>query len=70
GDRMRGGIDMLLLLHWNRHETTEPALDLARGQGVPARTVHYAGFTSLQVALTEQMQRLGVAAPAGKRGRS
>jgi hypothetical protein len=29
--------------------------------------VHYAGFTSLQVALTEQMQRLAqTAAPAPK----
>ena len=25
-----GAIDLLLLLHWNRHETTEPALELAR----------------------------------------
>jgi hypothetical protein len=25
---------------------------------VPARTVHYAGFTSLQVALAEQWQRM------------
>jgi len=61
-DRLRGGADVLLLLHWNRHETTEPALELARGAGVPARTVHYAGFTSLQVALVEQMQRLAAAA--------
>lgn len=68
-DRMRAGIDMLLLLHWNRHETTEPALDLARGQGVPARTVHYAGFTSLQVAMTEQMQRLAAAAPVARRSK-
>lgn len=58
GDRLRGGVDVLLLLHWNRHETTEPALELARSAGVPARTVHYAGFTSLQVALAEQLQRL------------
>lgn len=79
GDRLRTGLDVLLLLHWNRHETTEPALELARTAGVPARTVHYAGFTSLQVALVEQVQRLckaGLAAPAaapvaagkGKRG--
>jgi tetratricopeptide (TPR) repeat protein len=57
-DRLRSGLDLLLLLHWNRHETTEPAHELARQAGVPARTVHYAGFTSLQVALTEQMQRM------------
>lgn len=57
-DRLRSGLDVLLLLHWNRHETTEPALELARQAGVPARTVHYAGFTSLQVALGEQLQRL------------
>ena len=63
-DRLRTGLDLLLLLHWNRHETTEPALELARQAGVPARTVHYAGFTSLQVALTEQLQRL-VPAAAG-----
>jgi len=52
------GLDLLVLLHWNRHETTEPALELARKTGVPARTVHYAGFTSLQVALTEMLQRM------------
>ena len=57
-DRLKTGADLLLLLHWNRHETTEPALELARGASVPARTVHYAGFTSLQVALEEQAQRL------------
>ena len=47
------GVDLLVLLHWNRHETTEPALEIARGCDVPARTVHYAGFTSLQVALAD-----------------
>ncbi|MBX3464181.1 MAG: hypothetical protein KF830_13490 [Planctomycetes bacterium] len=67
-DRLRSGLDVLLLLHWNRHETTEPALELARSAGVPARTVHYAGFTSLQVALAEQFQRLGMAAPATAAG--
>jgi tetratricopeptide (TPR) repeat protein len=51
-DRLKG-VDFLVLLHWNRHETTEPALELARKAGVAARTVHYAGFTSLQVALEE-----------------
>lgn len=60
-DRLNSGVDLLILLHWNRHETTEPALELARTAGVPARTVHYAGFTSLQVVLTEQWQRLGAA---------
>jgi hypothetical protein len=63
-DRMRSGLDLLLLLHWNRHETTEPALELARTGSVPARTVHYAGFTSLQVAMTEQLQRMAAQAPA------
>lgn len=58
GDRLQTGVDVLLLLHWNRHETTEPALELARKSGVPARTVHYAGFTSLQVSLTEMLARL------------
>ncbi|MEO6596301.1 MAG: hypothetical protein ABIP94_16250 [Planctomycetota bacterium] len=57
-ERLRAGVDVLLLLHWNRHETTEPALELARSSNVPARTVHYAGFTSLQVALAEQLGRL------------
>lgn len=61
-DRLQAGVDLLLLLHWNRHETTEPALELARSAAVPARTVHYAGFTSLQVALAEQAERVvGVA---------
>ena len=64
-DRLKQGrLDILVLLHWNRHETTEPALELARSAGVPARTVHYAGFTSLQVALAEQLQRLAASAPA------
>jgi len=63
-DRIRSGLDVLLLLHWNRHETTEPALELARSAGIPARTVHYAGFTSLQVALVEQFGRLAAAVPA------
>ncbi len=58
GDRLRQGIDVLVLLHWNRHETTEPAHELARKAGVPARTVHYAGFTSLQVALGDLLQKL------------
>lgn len=58
-DRLRSGsVDALLLLHWNRHETTEPALELARRAGVPARTLHYAGFTSLQVGIAEQLERL------------
>jgi hypothetical protein len=70
-DRVRSGVDVLLLLHWNRHETTEPALELARSAGVPARTVHYAGFTSLQVALAEQLQRLATVVPvAATSGRS
>jgi tetratricopeptide (TPR) repeat protein len=73
-DRLRSGVDLLLLLHWNRHETTEPALELARQASVPARTVHYAGFTSLQVALTEQLARATPSAPApaaaGGRGKS
>jgi len=63
-DRLRSGVDLLLLLHWNRHETTEPAHELARQAGVPSRTVHYAGFTSLQVALTEHVQRLAVGGAA------
>ena len=63
-DRIRSGLDLLLLLHWNRHETTEPALESARQANVPARTVHYAGFTSLQVAMVEQLQRLAATAPA------
>lgn len=68
-DRIRSGLDLLLLLHWNRHETTEPALELARQGDVAARTVHYAGFTSLQVALTEQLQRLAHGGPAKARAR-
>ena len=69
-DRLRTGIDLLLLLHWNRHETTEPALELARQAGVPARTVHYAGFTSLQVALTDQLQRIAQARSATAAGKA
>lgn len=57
-ERLVGGLDVLVLLHWNRHETTEPALELARKHDVPARTVHYAGFTSLQVALLELLGQI------------
>jgi hypothetical protein len=57
-ERLDSGLDLLVLLHWNRHETTEPALELARKEGVPARTVHYAGFTSLQVALADLLEKL------------
>ena len=72
GERLNTGLDLLVLLHWNRHETTEPALELARKQGVMARTVHYAGFTSLQVCLTDLFERLGSSearAQAGQGGR-
>ncbi len=58
GDRLTAGVDLLVLLHWNRHETTEPALELARKHSVMARTVHYAGFTSLQVCLSDQFDKL------------
>lgn len=68
-DRLRSGIDLLVLLHWNRHETTEPAHDLARQAGVFARTVHYVGFTSLQVALTEIFQRLTLGSDAKPKAR-
>jgi tetratricopeptide (TPR) repeat protein len=57
-ERLARGLDVLLLLHWNRHETTEPALAAARKAGVLARTVHYAGFTSLQVALADLLGKL------------
>jgi hypothetical protein len=57
-DRLGTGLDVLVLLHWNRHETTEPALELARKNDVVARTVHYAGFTSLQVALGELFEKM------------
>lgn len=50
--------DLLVLLHWNRHETTEPALERARAKAVPARTIFYAGFTSLQVGLEEVVTKL------------
>ena len=63
-DRIRSGIDLLILLHWNRHETTEPAHELARKAGVPARTVHYAGFTSLQVALQDLLQKMAQQKPS------
>lgn len=67
GDRIRAGrADLLVLLHWNRHETTEPALDLARKAGVAARTVHYAGFTSLQVALSDMLASVAGNTVAGE----
>lgn len=61
-DRL-GRCDVLVLLHWNRHETTEPALEKARAAGVPARTVFYAGFTSLQVGLEELCTKLASKTP-------
>ena len=70
---MRSGIDALLRWHWHRHETTEPALELARQAGVAARTVSYAGYTSLQVALTDQLEQMratGVGASSDKTVRS
>jgi hypothetical protein len=63
-DRLSQGVDALFLLHWNRHETTEPALERARQLGIPARTVFYAGFTSLQVSIEDLAKRLGEARPA------
>lgn len=71
-ERLSAGLDLLLLLHWNRHETTEPALELARKAGIAARTVHYAGFTSLQVSLLDALTKLGqseVSAAAAKAAR-
>jgi hypothetical protein len=62
GERLTNSLDLLVLLHWNRHEATEPALELARKHGVLARTVHYAGFTSLQVCLADLLEKLGSAA--------
>ncbi len=57
-DRLQqGNLDAVILLHWNRHETTEPALDLCRKAKVPARTLYYAGFTSLAVCLEELGKR-------------
>lgn len=58
-DRIQqGGVDLLILLHWNRHETTEPALELARSHGLPARILFYAGFTSLQVGILEMAHKM------------
>jgi tetratricopeptide (TPR) repeat protein len=58
-DRLqKGQVDGLILLHWNRHETTEPALEVARKANVPARTLFYAGFTSLQIGLEELASKL------------
>ena len=67
GERLKSDMDLVILLHWNRHETTEPALEIARKNNVPARTVHYAGFTSLQVCLTEMLARLRVSPAESKR---
>lgn len=69
-DRVKNGVDLLLLLHWNRHETTEPALELARKSAVPARTVHYAGFTSLQVALAEMLEKVAQTQKPAKTARA
>jgi len=65
-DRVRAGrVDVLVLLHWNRHETTEPALELARKSNVVARTIHYAGFTSLQVGLSDLLATIGAGIAGG-----
>lgn len=57
-EKLNAGLDLVLLLHWNRHETTEPALEAARKAEVAARTVHYAGFTSLQVSMLDALGKL------------
>lgn len=58
GERLQArDVDVLIMLHWNRHETTEPAAELARQAGVPHRILHYAGFTSLQTCLGEMFGR-------------
>jgi tetratricopeptide (TPR) repeat protein len=58
GERLQArDVDVLVMLHWNRHETTEPAAELARQAGVPHRILHYAGFTSLQACLGEMFGR-------------
>ena len=67
GERLKSGIDLLIMLHWNRHETTEPALELARNHKVLARTVHYVGFTSLQVSLADLLGKLARSKAAAKR---
>lgn len=71
-ERIQHSVDVLVLLHWNRHETTEPAHELARRAGVQARVLHYAGFTSLQVCLIEMLGRVAeclAAEPAGRGAR-
>lgn len=75
GERLQArDVDVLIMLHWNRHETTEPAAELARQAGVPHRILHYAGFTSLQTCLGEMFGRASAlaeaqAAPAGAKSR-
>lgn len=64
-ERLARDTDVLILLHWNRHETTEPALEKARLLGIPARTLFYAGFTSLQVCLEEMAGKLAGAVARG-----
>ncbi|MHC4897897.1 MAG: hypothetical protein ACYTGW_12415, partial [Planctomycetota bacterium] len=69
-ERLKSDLDLVVLLHWNRHETTEPALELTRKANVAARTVHYAGFTSLQVALTEALGQMVSRKPAKSKKRT
>ncbi len=65
GERLQArDVDVLIMLHWNRHETTEPAAELSRQAGVPHRILHYAGFTSLQTCLGEMFGRASSAAEA------
>ncbi|MDA0375042.1 MAG: hypothetical protein O2865_14755 [Planctomycetota bacterium] len=65
GERLQArDVDVLIMLHWNRHETTEPAAELARQAGVPHRILHYAGFTSLQTCLGEMFGRAASLAEA------
>ena len=53
-DRLRAGrVDLLILLHRNRHETSRGGLRLARKYGVRARVLYCSGFTRLQSCVEE-----------------
>ena len=55
--RIEQGLDILIMLHWNRHETTEPAHAIARSKQVASRTLFYAGFSSLDVCIRDMARQ-------------
>ena len=55
--RIKSGLDVLTLLHWNKKAVTKAGLKLARKYGVHARVLAYPGFVHLKKHLAGLMNR-------------